>query len=56
MGVKTIAFIGEESNEELNSVTDICIKVPSNCTPRIQEAHIFIGHLMCEYIESKLFD
>ncbi|PMP92733.1 MAG: phosphoheptose isomerase, partial [Hydrogenobaculum sp.] len=37
---------------------DICqylIAVPSNDTPRIQEAHITIGHILCEIVESELF-
>ncbi|MDR1916619.1 MAG: SIS domain-containing protein [Synergistaceae bacterium] len=34
---------------------DAEINVPSDLTPRIQEAHIFLGHLICEYVEEKLF-
>ena len=34
---------------------DICIKVPSANTPRIQEAHILIGHIICCIVEEKLF-
>ncbi len=34
---------------------DICIKVPSNDTPRIQESHILIGHILCCTIEQELF-
>ena len=34
---------------------DICIKVPSNDTPRIQESHILIGHILCCAIEQELF-
>jgi D-sedoheptulose 7-phosphate isomerase len=29
--------------------------VPSTDTPRIQEAHILLGHILCEYIEAKIF-
>jgi len=34
---------------------DICIKVPSHDTPRIQESHILIGHILCCAIEQELF-
>lgn len=34
---------------------DICLSVPSNNTPRIQECHILIGHILCEIVESNLF-
>ena len=39
-------------------MSDICnkiIKVPSDDTPRIQEAHILIGHIICQLIEEELF-
>lgn len=34
---------------------DYCIKVPSKDTPRVQEAHIMIGHIICGYVERELF-
>ncbi|MBF0446584.1 MAG: D-sedoheptulose 7-phosphate isomerase [Magnetococcales bacterium] len=34
---------------------DLCLTVPSTVTPRIQEAHILIGHLLCAYIEKGFF-
>lgn len=34
---------------------DVCIKVPSNETPRIQEVHITIGHIVCAIVEEQLF-
>ena len=40
----------------LQEMVDICIKVPSDCTPRIQECHITIGHIICEIVETALFD
>jgi len=39
---------------ELN-IVDVCINVPSDDTPRIQEAHIMIGHIICEIVEKELF-
>jgi D-sedoheptulose 7-phosphate isomerase len=40
---------------ELNKMSDICIRVPSDNTARIQESHIMIGHILCEKIENTLF-
>ena len=54
LGMKTIALTGEGGGE-MAAVADICIKVPSTDTPRIQEAHILIGHIICEIIEAELF-
>jgi D-sedoheptulose 7-phosphate isomerase len=39
----------------MDDLCDICIKVPSSCTPRIQEAHILIGHIICSIVEKELF-
>ncbi len=54
LNCKCIAFTGE-SGGDLKPIVDHCLCVPSNDTPRIQEAHIMIGHIICELIESKLF-
>lgn len=54
MGVMTIAMTGE-SGGKMKDCCDILINVPSSCTPRIQEAHIMIGHIICEIIEATLF-
>ena len=35
--------------------TDLLIRVPSEDTPRIQEAHLLLGHILCEMVESRLF-
>jgi D-sedoheptulose 7-phosphate isomerase len=45
-GARTVAFLGE--NGPLADVADIAIKVPSRSVPRIQEAHLLIGHIICE--------
>src|SRR5262249_30377252 len=39
----------------LKDLADCCICVPSTDTPRIQEAHILIGHIVCELVERELF-
>lgn len=54
IGMKTIAFTGEKGGE-LKEICDYLINVPSNDTPRIQESHIMIGHIICELVEEKLF-
>jgi len=46
LGVRTVAFLGESG--PLADVADIAICVPSQSVPRIQEAHMFIGHLISE--------
>lgn len=54
LGIKTIALTGSGGGE-LATIADISLIVPSNNTPRIQEAHIMIGHIICELVEKKLF-
>ncbi len=49
-GVKTIALLGKDGGK-IKDHADISIIVPSNCTARIQEAHILIGHIICEIVE-----
>jgi D-sedoheptulose 7-phosphate isomerase len=39
----------------MKDLCDYCICVPSNETPRIQEAHILIGHILCSIIEEAIF-
>ncbi|PJP89102.1 D-sedoheptulose 7-phosphate isomerase [Campylobacter jejuni] len=43
------------SGGAMNELCDYCIKVPSTCTPIIQEAHILIGHIICAIVEEELF-
>lgn len=50
----TIGFTGR-SGGKLKKITDICLQIPSEDTPRIQEIHIMIGHIICEIIEKELF-
>jgi len=54
IGMKTIAFTGEKGGE-LKNICDYLINVPSDDTPRIQESHIMIGHIICELVEENLF-
>lgn len=55
IGVKTVMLMGKHNVPELEDICDYVVKVPSQITPRIQEAHIFIGHTMAEYVEYKMF-
>ena len=53
-GMITAALTGKTGGK-LASVVDHCIRIPSACTPRIQEAHILSGHMLCEIVEHELF-
>lgn len=53
-GVQVIGFTGE-SGGDMKERSAICFCVPSSETPRIQEGHEFIGHLLCGLIESEMF-
>ena len=54
MGLHTIALTGRTGGNLRNTV-DYCICVPSNVTPRIQECHILIGHIISELVEKEMF-
>jgi D-sedoheptulose 7-phosphate isomerase len=54
LGVVTIAFTGK-SGGAMKNIPDYLINVPSSDTPRIQEAHIMIGHIICEIVEEEIF-
>jgi D-sedoheptulose 7-phosphate isomerase len=54
MGIKTIALTGGDGGE-LVKLADISLTVPSSVTARIQEAHITIGHIICQLAEQALF-
>ena len=53
-GMQVIAFTGR-SGGKLLSMSDLCFRMPSDETPRIQEGHEFVGHLLCALIEAGLF-
>jgi D-sedoheptulose 7-phosphate isomerase len=46
IGTRTVAFLGEQG--ELADIADLALCIPSTSVPRIQEAHMLIGHLICE--------
>ena len=53
--MKVIGMTGRNGGK-LKDLIDITIKIPSDNTPRIQEAHITIGHIICGLVEKELFD
>lgn len=54
MDVLTVAFSGQNT-EELNLANSI-IAIPSKVTPRIQECHMLLAHIICELVEKKMFN
>ena len=54
IGMITVVFTGEKGGK-MKGMTDHIINVPSNDTPRIQESHIMVGHIICQLVEEQLF-
>ena len=54
MGLKTICLSGGTGGE-LAKASELALIAPSSVTARIQEAHITIGHIICELVETELF-
>ena len=54
MDVKIIAMTGETGGA-MKDYADILLNVPSKDTPRIQESHIMLGHIICELVETAMF-
>ena len=53
-GIITVAFTGITGGQ-MKAISDYLINVPSADTPRIQESHITIGHIICQLVEEKYF-
>jgi len=53
MGIKTVALTGGDGGD-LAKLADVSLLVPSSVTARVQEAHITIGHIICELVEESL--
>jgi len=56
IGIKTIGFAGNNRDSLICKMSDYYVSIPSNSTPRIQEAHILLGHIICEIVERYLFE
>lgn len=54
LGVITVAMTGKTGGE-MRQVADYLLNVPSMDTPRIQESHIMLGHIICEIVEAQMF-
>ncbi len=54
VGCRTVGLTGDDPSK-MKRHCDICISVPSHDTPRIQESHIVIGHILCDLVETHLF-
>lgn len=53
-GIVTVGFTGE-SGGKMKELSDYLINVPSTDTPRIQESHILLGHIICQLVEEQYF-
>ncbi|AGK48104.1 phosphoheptose isomerase [Burkholderia thailandensis MSMB121] len=53
-GLYVAGFTGEHGNA-MRDLADVCIEVPSRETPKIQEGHILLGHIVCGLVESAVF-
>ena len=54
-GITSVLLMGGFDVPENEYISDYIIKIPSLITPRIQEAHIFVGHVLAEYVEWRMF-
>ncbi len=54
LGVITVAMTGATGGE-MKAMADYLLNVPSDDTPRIQESHIMLGHIICEIVEAQMF-
>jgi D-sedoheptulose 7-phosphate isomerase len=52
--ITTIGFTGRKGGQ-LAALSDLLFNVPSDDTPRIQESHILVGHIICQLVEAKFF-
>jgi D-sedoheptulose 7-phosphate isomerase len=50
----TVGFTGATGGK-IKDISNFLFNVPSTDTPRIQESHIMIGHIICELVEAQLF-
>ena len=54
-GITTVGFTGSTGGK-LKLLSDYLLNVPSDITPRIQESHILLGHIICELVEANIFN
>ncbi|MBX3474814.1 MAG: SIS domain-containing protein [Planctomycetes bacterium] len=54
LGAFTVAMVGQ-MQAKVDEIADIVLHVPSTLTPRIQECHIAVGHVLCDIVEKAMF-
>jgi D-sedoheptulose 7-phosphate isomerase len=54
-GMIVVGMTGSTGGK-MKDLCDFLVNVPSDDTPRIQEAHILVGHIICEFVEERMFD
>lgn len=54
IGMKTVVLTGRTGGS-LGDMADVCLKIPSDDTPRIQESHITVLHIICDLVEQDMF-
>ncbi len=54
MGIQVVAMTGA-SGGKIAKMADVCLCMPSDDTPRIQEAHTLLGHMLCDLLEQRMF-
>ena len=54
---KNIIIVGMtgRNGRDLAGMSDYCLSTPSDSTPNIQEGHILMGHIICQFIEAEIF-
>lgn len=55
IGAYTVGLSGKDGGD-LRALADTCLVIPASNTARIQEAHILIGHILCDWIEAEMID
>ena len=55
MGITTIGLLGGEDGGRCASMVDLALIVPTRNTPRVQEVHIEVGHILCQLVEEAMF-
>ena len=55
LGITAVGLTGQ-GETKMHEHCDYCIRVPSESTPRIQESHILLGHIICGIVEDALFE
>ena len=54
MGLVTVGMTGNQ-REKIEGCVDLCVRIPSRSTPKIQEGHIVVGHVLCGLVEAIMY-